>query len=70
MVGRSLPSRPTSASRAGRIRRLPPLGGLVLKIEKAKSSFLLFKNGNIVCAGMRSEVDARNVIMKCIGELR
>jgi len=44
--------------------------GLVLKIEKPKSSFLLFKNGNIICTGTRSEVDARNVIMKCIGELR
>ena len=44
--------------------------GLVLKMEKPRSSFLLFENGNIVCTGTRSEIDARDAVMKCLEELR
>ena len=44
--------------------------GLVLKMEKPRSSFLLFENGNIICTGTRSEIDARDAVMKCVEELR
>jgi len=43
---------------------------LVFKMEKPKCSFLLFENGNIICTGTKSEVDARKATMKCFRELR
>ena len=44
--------------------------GLVFRMENPKSSLLIFENGNIICAGTRSEHEARRAIMRCVGELR
>ena len=39
-------------------------------MEKPRSRLLIFENGNIICVGTKSEVDAEKAVMKCVGELR
>ncbi len=40
--------------------------GAILKIKDPKASILLFKNGNMVCAGARKVSDVRKAVNKAV----
>ena len=44
--------------------------GLVLRVKKPKSAVLVFSSGNLVCTGVKSVVQVREVITQVIKQLR
>lgn len=44
--------------------------GLVLRVKKPKSAVLVFSSGNLVCTGVKSVVQVREVINQVIKQLR
>lgn len=44
--------------------------GLVFRLKKPKSCFLIFNSGNMVCTGAKSEREARRAVLKVVRELR